>query len=250
MFPRKGSSNPLCPYCPPMLLAPTPGGRGLINDLISADGRDYFFQGWHYQKILKVRQFQVESFLPDSILALLFSSPTLCPALLLWSEKQKQSKGYGNIWMNFWKKRLMLMRRRQVKRHEIEAIQRVTPFWVLAYKSNMVCLCPWARSSWPGLVFVKKIFSRRSRSAGLVGLTAVTNSSRPQWPNTIKMYCFLTSWSSVVRSSGSFYLVIPPSSTHGLVIRVQWWVERVARPISNVHLYFPTSIVQNLHAPV
>lgn len=118
------------------------------------------------------------------------------------------------------------------------------------YKSNMECLCPWARSFWPGLVFVRKIFSRRFRSAGLVSLTSVTNSSRPQWPNTIKMYCFLTSWSSVVRSSGSFYLVIPPSSTHGLVIRVQWWVERVARPISNVHLYFPTSIVQNLHAPV
>lgn len=124
--------------------------------LISAHGRGYFPQRWHYWRSLKVQQSHLESFFSDSILALFFSSPTLCPALLPWSEKPKQSKGCGNSWMNFWEKSLMLMRRRQVKCHKIKAIQRVTAFWVLPYKSNMACHCPQARSSWPLLPLLRR----------------------------------------------------------------------------------------------
>lgn len=66
------------------------------------------------------------------------------------------------------------------------------PFFLLPYKSNLACFCPQARCPWSGFAFVKKIFSR-FQLAVLVSLTALTNSTMPQWFNLIQMYCLLPS---------------------------------------------------------
>lgn len=65
------------------------------------------------------------------------------------------------------------------------------PFFILPYKSNLACFCPQARCPWSGFAFVK-IFSRFPLAV-LVSLTALTNSTMPQWFNLIQMYCLLQS---------------------------------------------------------
>ena len=111
--------------------------------------------------------------------------------VLAW--EAEESKGNGNSWMNFWKEESDVDEKKEGKMSWNLAIRRVMPFFILPYKSNLACFCPQARSPWPGFAFVKKIFSRRFQFAVLVSLTAVTNSTMPQWFNLIQMYCLLPS---------------------------------------------------------
>lgn len=120
LVPRRVCTNPLSPCCP-MLLAPTPGRRGLIpvNWFQWMEGATVS-QGWNHQRSLKVQQFQVES--PFSLT--LFSSffPLLqdCVQLCLVWEAEAKQRGWQPLNELLYKE--SDVDERYVKCHEIEAI--------------------------------------------------------------------------------------------------------------------------------